>query len=248
MVHFYRHEVNEEKNDYVEVVLFLNPAEFTTEFAGELGTSPEKTLNAAALSYVRRHLPQVRFKQIKVMLGGLLVATILGTSLSLGAGQASAASTNVGVTGTPLAVGELTVGSFAAVILNGRTQSTFANVNSFTVEDPTGTGAGWRVTMKATPFTNAAGDTLPTGSLSVTAPSVAKIDAGSSDLTTITPSGGTLDTDLGTVILNAAGGGGMGSYTVAFGADALNLNLLPKYVKSGTYNSTITVTIQSGPA
>nr|WP_309099193.1 WxL domain-containing protein [Fredinandcohnia onubensis] len=249
MIRFKGHDVHEEENGYVEIILHMDTSpNGLEEFAMELGhRDDELEVQKAALDYVKKHLPKINFKQIKVMVGGILVATMVGTVLvAPGGNQASAAE--VGITGGQLAVDEITVGNFTAVVLNGKTQSTFANINAFNVTDPTGTGAGWNVLLSATQLTDSlTGRTLPLGSLSVVAPGLTEADTGSSPAADITKRGGTIDSGTGVSILSAAAGAGMGTYTASFAADALKLNLLPKDVRSGTYTSTITVTINSGP-
>jgi hypothetical protein len=249
MIRFKGHEVNEEQNGYVEIILHLDTASnLFEEFSTELGQQDDKLeVQKAALDYVKSHLPKIKFKQIKVMIGGIVVASMLGTMLvAPGANQASASE--VGISGGQLSVDQITVGNFTAVVLNGKTQNTFTNVNAFNVADPTGTGAGWNVVMKATQFTDSiSGRTLPTGTLSVATPNLIEADTGSSPAVDIARSGGAIDTGTGTVILSAAANEGMGTYTASFAADALKMNLLPKDVRSGTYTSTISVTINSGP-
>ncbi|HZG84791.1 WxL domain-containing protein [Paenibacillus sp.] len=240
------HEVHKHENDYVEVILHLDPGDMLSEFATELGAAPEKEIHQSALRYVRDRLPQVKYKQIKVMIGGLLVATIVGTTLALtGGNTAQAAETQISA--GPLGVQDITVGNFTAVVLNGRTQNTFSTVSNFNVTDATGAGAGWKVYLTATQFKSAEGNTLPLGSLSVSEPTVALDDPNSSPVTTVATAAGDIDTTTGLKLLSASEGGGMGTYTVSFSPNSLTLNLLPKDVKAGTYTSTITVSISSGP-
>jgi|GEM_PF-2185101 len=253
MVKFKGHEIYEDKNGLVEVILHVDTSiQALEEFSTELGNKSNENLelSKAAYSYVKKHLPKVKFKQIKVVVAGLVVATMLGTVLTVpGSNRAMAADTGVGISAGSLAVDSIVVGSFTAVILEGRTQSTFADLNTFNVSDATGSGNGWNVVIKATPFSTGGTNplTLPEGSLTIGAPGVAKADPGSSDLTTISGFSGAIDTTEGLKLLSAARDGGMGTYTVSFPEDTLKLSLLPKDVKAGTYTSTISVTINSGP-
>jgi len=241
------HEVHKHENDYVEVILHLDPGDMLSEFSTELGAAPEKDIHQSALKYVRERLPKVNYKQIRVMIGGLLVATIVGTTLALTGGNTAQAATETAISAGNLGVDSITVGNFTAVVLNGRTQSTFSTVSNFNVTDATGSGAGWNVYLTATKFVSAEGNELPLGSLSVSQPTVGLDDPNSSPLNTVTASSGAIDTVAGLKLLSAAEGGGMGTYTVTFAPNSLTLNLLPKYVKAGTYTSTITVSINSGP-
>lgn len=251
MVMFKGHEIREDENGLLEIILHIDAShKGLEEFAMELGHKHDENLglSTAAYDYVKRHFPKVEFKQIKVMMAGVLVASMLGAVLvAPGTNTAHAAETTISA--GSLAVDAITVGNFTAVVLNGQTQSTFANINSFNVSDATGSGNGWNVVMKASQFTTGGESplTLPTGSLSVATPTIAKADEGSSALTTISPSEGVIDNPTGLKLLSASVDGGMGSYTVSFPADALRLNLLPKDVKAGTYTSTISVTINAGP-
>lgn len=251
MFRFKGHEIYQGENDYIEIILHLDfKPNFFEEFSSEFGTRDKGLgVEKAALDYVKTNLPNTKFKKLKIMVGGIVVATMLGAVLVVpGGNQASAAAPEVGITGAPLAVDEITVGTFTAVILNGQTQSTFADINAFNITDPSGTGAGWNVVMSATQFTDTStGNTLPLNSLTVAVPTIATADAGSSPAGDIVKTGGSIDNGTGVKILSAASGQGMGTYTASFDTEDLKLTLLPKDVKSGTYTSTISVTINSGP-
>lgn len=249
MIRIKGHEVHEENNGYVEIILHLDALPSSMEeFSAELGHRTEDLgVQKAALDYVKEHLPKTKYKKIKVMVGGIIVATLLGAVLVAPGGHTASAA-EVGITGGQLAVDEITVGSFTAVVLEGKTQSTFADINAFNITDPTGTGAGWNVVMSATQFIDTeTGKTLPLGSLSVVTPSLTEADIGSSPAEEITKREGVIDNGTGVSILSAGAGAGMGTYTASFTPDSLKLHLLPKDVYSGTYTSTISVTINSGP-
>ncbi len=134
--------------------------------------------------------------------------------------------------------------------LNGLDQTTTSasGSNSWTAADATGSGNGWNLTIEATDFSDGgsqaididAGDQafqiqLLDGNVGVTAGN-----------TQPTSSVGTLTSMAsGTPLkfLSAAAGDGMGTYTLA-----PNFSLmLPAELYAGTYTSTITVTIVSGP-
>jgi hypothetical protein len=158
-----------------------------------------------------------------------------------------AAESTSTITGGTLSITQPTIGSFADVILDGSVQTTTATVGSFTVTDATGTGNGWNVVVKASQFSDSINSlTLPTDSLSIALPTVTAKD-GADLASTVTPNMGTIDNGTGVKILSAALEGGMGAYDIAYASDALTLNLLPKDVKAGTYTSTITVTVTTGP-
>nr|WP_302328511.1 WxL domain-containing protein [Salirhabdus salicampi] len=176
---------------------------------------------------------------------------MLGTVLATpGSNIAHAAESTATVEQGELSVDAITVGNFTAVTLEGVTQTVHTNIDPFSVVDASGSGAGWNIVMKATPLTDSMTNrTLPEGSLTIdTVPSIAKIDENSSSIDTITTRTGTID-GTGLTLLSAAENGGMGSYSISFtnAAEALSLNLKPATAKTGTYTSTITVSINSGP-
>ncbi|WP_047982204.1 WxL domain-containing protein [Ornithinibacillus contaminans] len=250
MVRFKGHEIRDLENGYTEILLHLDTSPSALEeFSHELGNREDLELQKASMDYVKKNLPQVKYKKIKVMMAGVVVATMLGTALVVpgASNQAYAAETTVGITGGELVQATtLDVGVFDAVVLNGITQDTHASISDFNISDPRGSGTGWNVVMKASPFTNADGDTLPAGSLTVSAPSLTTADAGSSPAGDITTSSGTIDNGTGSTIISAESGQGMGSYTVSFLEDSLSLRV-PAGAYSGTYTSTISVEINSGP-
>lgn len=262
MVNFIRHEIHENNGDS-EIILYLDAKSIgLEEFAMEinqgrenLGQNEKIDVENAAYSYVKEHFPNKNFKRIKVMASGIVVATMLGTGLMLPSNQASAAEAPIEVSGQPTkSIGELTLlGTFKAVVLEGKTIQDTAQIGDFTVTDATGSGEGWTVYLNATPFTdnskdiNDPGRTLPTGVLSVEAPTLTDLDpsSGSSSPENIDKKGGLIDTGTPLAILTAPAGEGMGTYNVSLGE--LSLNLPPAGAYTGTYTSTITVSYNSGP-
>ncbi|SET27175.1 WxL domain surface cell wall-binding [Oceanobacillus limi] len=253
MVRIKGHEIHE-NNGNVEVILHLDTAPTALEeFSAELGHDQNANIKKSAIQYVRKNLPDVKYQKIKVMIGGAVIASVLGMALVVpgaAGNQVHAAPTEVGVTteAQTAEISDLTVGNFTAVVLDGRTQETFADINDFTITDATGSGAGWNVIMSATQFTDPNTQrTLPAGSLSVKAPNlIANEGSGSTPADDIIKTGGLIDDGAGTTILSAGTDEGMGSYTTSFDPDALTLNV-PGGAYTGTYTSTVTVTINSGP-
>lgn len=98
--------------------------------------------------------------------------------------------------------------------------------------------------------------TLPSGSLALGAVTIATVDAGSTAIGNIDnissesniSESKLLDTEsvLGINILSAPIDGGMGTYTVSM--LPMTLTLLPATTYAGTYTSTVTQTLTSGPA
>ena len=180
----------------------------------------------------------------KKLFATISTLAIMGSALLVGQ-QAFAAET--AITGGALSFGaqQPSVGNFTAVQLNGQIQTTNATVSAFSVVDATGSGSGWNVMVKASQFATADNAfTLPENSLGIATPTVTAAE-GASDVSTITKANGKIDNVTGVKILSAAVNGGMGTYNVD--ANNLALTLNPKDVKAGTYISTVTVTVTTGP-
>lgn len=158
------------------------------------------------------------------------------------------------VTGGTLAIEALVIDDFTPVALDGTTQLTTALVSDTTLTDPTGSGDGWQVSLKATTFTLAASDlllaaegavdTLSQSSLELGAVTIVA-EAGSTAITNIAISQGMIDNVAGVKILSAPLNEGMGTYTISMAP--MTLTLLPATTYAGTYTSTVTQTLTSGP-
>lgn len=144
-----------------------------------------------------------------------------------------------------MTIADLLIADFTPVTLDGTTQTTTAVVTDTTLTDPTGTGAGWNVSLSASQFTNVAAKTLPLSSLELGTVSIAVKEAGSTDITNIGILQGKIDTVAGVNVLSAPLTEGMGTYTISMAP--MTLTLLPKDALAGTYTSTVTVTLTSGP-
>ncbi|MBB5174656.1 WxL domain-containing protein [Texcoconibacillus texcoconensis] len=82
---FYNHEVIRTNSGEKLVILYIDPSSFQTEFAHEYLDDREgmpNVIQEKAYHYVRKHLPHLRGNTIKVMMGSLLIANILGSTLS----------------------------------------------------------------------------------------------------------------------------------------------------------------------
>jgi len=135
--------------------------------------------------------------------------------------------------------------SFPAVTLNGlnKTDTTTAGL---TIDDETGSGLGWYLTATSTTFANGS-HTLPTNATTLTG---ASASPGSGNCTTATnaigypvtvPAGATAPTAVSVFDASAASGAGALSTT-------LSLSLaIPSNAIKGTYSSTWTITLASGP-
>jgi hypothetical protein len=80
--------------------------------------------------------------------------------------------------------------------------------------------------------------------MEITVPNVTA-RGGASDVSTLTVSSGTIDNPVGLKLISARENGGMGKYDAD--ETVLTLTLLPKDTYAGTYTSTLTFNIVSGP-
>lgn len=211
---------------------------------------------------------------LTVLTGGLtpvLIALTPSSASATSCGTPIAAGSSCTLTGTlTLTAGTLTLTSPSSLAwstsLTGLDQSLVDTSGQFTVNDATGSGAGWHVTVSATTFTNGS-HTLPnTGTLVVTG-------SGSSISATTAPaatcgSGATctLPTDSTTypvaittaassptpsVIYDTAANSGLGQVVIGASSPPVGwwLNLLANvyYGTAGVYTSTVTMAVVSAP-
>jgi hypothetical protein len=175
--------------------------------------------------------------------GGLSPATVTYT---MGAGTSSGATHNgtlVELRGGSLTLSTPMVGDFAGVTLNGMAQTSAVRMGSFTVADATGMGSGWNMTVQATQM-SATAHALALGSISMPQPTVATIDRTSGGVPTITLGPYLIDNASAVKIASADSGFGMGSYTFASGDLTLSI---PANAYAGTYATTVTVSVATGP-
>lgn len=184
-----------------------------------------------------------------------LAAAVVGATLLTFA--APAAASEVAVTGGSLAfTASPTAGNFSGATLNGVAQTVTAALVTFEVNDARGTGAGWNVTVQATQLKEwdstlnagaggyvTSGKTLPTSSLSLSAPT-ATADGTTSTAPSVTAGPYTIDAGSAVKIASAATDTGMGKYD--FSATTLTLSV-PASAYAKTYKSAVTVTLNTGP-
>ena len=176
-------------------------------------------------------------------------ATLLVSSLlTLGAAAPAFADTINGtspVTGGTLALAGTTAATFSSVAINGTNQDPTATA-TIDVNDDTGTGDGWKITFSASQFTSVEGKTLAGTALSITGVSAANNGSGTytaptSDVSyasAVVPEAGTV------TLFNADDDTGMGHFRLT---PAFKVHI-PANAYAGTYSSTFTVTVASGPA
>jgi len=199
---------------------------------------------------------------------GLLTAGPAGAAACSGAVPAGTSCTDTGT--LVLTAGALTLTSPTALgwagTLNGLDQQLVDPTSahqSYLVNDATGSGAGWHVTVSATTFTSGA-NTLPnTGTLSTTG-SITAIAAVTAPTAACSVSSAcTLPTDTTTYpvaittavssptavnIYDTSINTGLGSITIGIGANPVGWWLaIPSATKAGTYTSTFTLQITTAP-
>lgn len=190
-------------------------------------------------------MKRISLKNMKSRRIGLLVGVFFAATAVLG-GTAYAATSVVLNAGT-LTITTPTVANFGGITLNGTAQTTNAALGTFSVTDARGSGIGWNVTVQATQFTMT-GHTLAMNSISMPAPTVAKADSTSGNVPSIVAGPYLIDNasavKISSAALDASAGNGMGSYTYTPG----NLTLsVPANAYAGTYTSTVTVSVVTGP-
>lgn len=192
----------------------------------------------------------------------ITVAALLGFSAAVslgGVAQAAGGDTSVALTGGSLTVTGGAPGTFSAT-LNGTNQTADTTLDAYTVNDATGSAAGWNTTFQASQFTCVVGTdagcktgltTLPLDSLSIAPPSAACATGSTcTGSPTVSISANTdVDDASAVTVLDATAGTGMGSYTVTpgtIGSGQLEL-AIPGNALATTYHSTLTITVNSGP-
>ena len=170
--------------------------------------------------------------------------TVCASALVAVAAFAPGASADVAVSGGTLdfdPTGAPTIGDFSPVTLNGTPQLTSLTIDPFTIVDATGSGSGWNVLLTVADLVNG-GDTIAASNVSMSAPVVA--GAGLSSLTGVTGFATTGALAGGEKMVVASPTNGMGTYLVS----PLILKLtVPVTAQAGTYLSTATIAVVSGP-
>jgi len=178
---------------------------------------------------------------------GLVAGLLAVTGLTLEGLPASATTGTATINAGTLAfVSSLPNVSFSAT-LNGLDQ-TISSTQALDISDATGSGAGWDVTATSTTFT-AGAKTLSTAATTLTAAPADACDGGATctlATNSITypytlPAAATAPT--ATKLFNGAANSGMGNQTVT---PSWKLSI-PASTLAGTYTSTWTISLVSGP-
>jgi WxL domain surface cell wall-binding len=182
----------------------------------------------------------------------LAIAAALGALGVASPAYAQSDPTSVTITGGTLAyTTPLTAGNFPNVTLDGTQKVVTANVNPYVVTDSRGGAAGWNLTVEATQFTSASSATLPQGSLQMALPPLPTKNVLDNPLglpPTVQPTLNAIDGGSAQKVVSAAAAPlvGAGAWTFTPLPSALTLSV-PGVVTPGTYTSTITTTLSSGP-
>jgi hypothetical protein len=175
----------------------------------------------------------------------LIVIALAGLAGAQRAGAIAITGTVTG--GAALSVSSTGSPSFS-LTLNGVDQTPTYTLPAQAV-DPRGTGAGWNLTITSTQFNDGAGHTFPATASSITAAtnacgtnSTCTTATNSVGYTSLTvPAGPTAPAAV--KFFNAAASTGMGKIDVGATVSVA----VPANVFAGTYSSTVTVSIVSGP-
>lgn len=185
------------------------------------------------------HLPR---KTLAVAIVG--VATLVAATAAI-AGNITATATVNGAGALGLSHGA--TAAIGTVTIDGTDQSVAYTV-PLSITDARGNGSGWNATITSTSFNDGSGHSLATSASSVSAVSVACVAGGSctSPTNAVTyalgvPAGSTAPSAV--KLFSAASTTGMGRFTVT---PTVNVNI-PGNVYAGTYSSTVTVAVASGP-
>lgn len=182
---------------------------------------------------------------------------VVGISLAAGLAPASAAdSVSQAVTGGTKTASVATLALTSVTSTHSLQNST--GTMTLTVDDSTGTGAGWNVTetVSAFAFTGGTGSTPIAASAfsitsvgTITSSAGQAIAAGGSDLVPTGPQSGNVDIgvtgalDTARTVVRAGANYGQGTYS-----QPINVNLaIPADSRAGTYTGTLTTSITAGP-
>jgi len=164
---------------------------------------------------------------------------------------ASAQFLQVVYSGQAMALATASVANLALPNLAySHTAGTNTGTMTLTADDTGGLGAGWNVTITASPFLytgSATGTPIPAANFSLTStPAPVRVSGQAIDATggPKVPAASPLGTlDAARKTLQAAVGFGAGKYTQALGVSLV----IPSQSRAGTYTSTLTTTILAGP-
>jgi WxL domain surface cell wall-binding len=182
-----------------------------------------------------------------VAAAAVAVALLVPAALILAAPPAGGTSASITVNASTLGFVSAVPNVSWTDTLNGKDQ-TPTTTQLIDVADATGSGAGWNITATSTTFTTGAANLATTATTVQSSPGVA-CDGGATCITATTnvsypytlPAAGTAPT--ATKVFNATANTGMGDQTVTIAWQVA----IPASTKVGTYTSTWTISLVSGP-
>ena len=181
------------------------------------------------------------------------LGTLAAIAVVVPAEPASAATTTTSVSltgGTLQFTTAPQADAFPATTITGQAQTVRATFHDWGVGDARGSGAGWNLTMQASALSDGAGHTWPAGSLKLAAPAtVLPVGVNLAVAPALQGTSFTLDGAQPVKVLSAAAATGQGNWT-ATQANLLGGDLLltiPADALTGTYSTTITSTLATGP-
>jgi hypothetical protein len=175
---------------------------------------------------------------------GLAVAALLFAPAAAHAANVTSTGT---VTGSTLSAATSATPSFSANLDNG--DSTQNYTIPLTVQDTRGTGGGWNITLTSTTFSTGGGSPE---TLSTTASSLTGVTSACSTGTCTNPSNGqtypitvpaAATAPTAVKFFNTTTNNGMGRFTIT---PTIGVTV-PQNAFAGTYTSTVTVSVVSGP-
>ena len=181
-------------------------------------------------------------QKLTILIGLTVAALALAAAAVAGTVTATATVTGAGSLG-------LTHGATASIsdTLDGSDQSASYTV-PLSVTDARGTGAGWNLTITSTTFTDSSSHTLATTASTITGVTSACVNGGTctnptSTITYPLTVPAATSAPAAVKLFNASANTGMGRFTVT---PTVNV-AIPGNTFSGTYTSTVTVAVVSGP-
>jgi len=188
------------------------------------------------------HLPHITRKTAALAVAGLAALALSAAALA-GTITASASVTGAG----SLGLSHNASATVSAVTIDGTDQSATWSI-PLSITDARGNGSGWNATITSTSFNDGAGHSLATTASSMTGVTSSCVAGGTctnptnSETYPLTvPAAATAPTAV--KFFDAAANTGMGRFTVT---PSISVSV-PGNVYAGTYSSTVTVAVASGP-
>jgi hypothetical protein len=190
-------------------------------------------------------------RSLHFYLGFILILTMALGGTAVAAFADSGTNATVAVNAGNLSESGPSSAAAGAVTLNGDDQTTTYSLG-LTLTDARGNGAGWNLTITSTTFTDTNSDTLSTTASSINAaPTVACSGVGghcappTNSISYASPVGVPAGSTAPTAVkfFNAATSSGLGKFTIT---PTVTISI-PATTIAGTYSSTVSVAVVSGP-